>query len=324
MKVVDVSVFLKRIGKKAVIVAIVLIGITLLSFCLSYLSPSDPAKMMLDKKGDPYTQEMLDALRHQMGLDKSFFVQYFSWVGGMLTGNMGNSLLTGKPVATELFSYLPNTLILSFTALALTMIVSVILGVLCAVYADSIFDYIIRVITYFFASFPNFFLALILLNIFAVKLGWFKVAATQDAKGMFLPVLLMVLTLSAHYIRQVRAVVLEQMSSEYVVGCHARGVPYRRILFSHVLRNAWVPIITLIGISFGGMLGGSAIVETIFTWQGIGKYALTAIQGLDYTVIQVYVVWMAVIFMAVNVVVDFVCTLLNPQIYKLGKREAAQ
>ena len=319
----SMSTFWKRLGKKAIIVAIVLIGITLLSFCLSYLSPSDPAKMMLDKKGAPYTQEMLDALRHQMGLDKSFFEQYFSWLGGMITGDMGNSLLTGKSVASELFGYLPNTLIMAFTALAFTMIISVVLGVLCAVYADSVFDYIIRVITYFFASFPNFFLALILLNIFAVRLGWFKVAATMDAKGMVLPVLLLVLTLSAHYIRQVRAVVLEQMSSKYVVGCHARGVPFKRILYRHVLKNSWVPIITLVGISFGGMLGGSAIVETIFTWQGIGKYALTAIQGLDYTVIQVYVVWMAVIFMAVNLMTDLVCTLINPQIYKTGKIEGA-
>ena len=188
---------------------------------------------------------------------------------------------------------------------------------------DSVFDYVIRFITYFFSSFPNFFLALILLNIFAVKLKLFKVAATMDARGIILPSLMIVMSMSAHYIRQVRTIVLEQLTSDYVIGCRARGIPERQILFRHVLKNSLVPVITLVGISFGGMLGGSAIVESIFTWQGIGRYALGAIQKMDYPVIQAYVVWMAVLFLTVNTAVDLICTGINPRIRREEKQEGS-
>lgn len=293
---------------------LIILGVTFLSFCLTYFSPGDPAKMQLDSIGNPYTQEMLDALRHQMGLDRSFGEQYLSWLRGFLTGDMGTSLLTHKSVVDELFRYLPNTLALSAVSMAGTMLLSVTVGILCAVKADSAFDYAVRFVTYFFSSFPNFFLALIMLNIFAVKLRLFTVAATQDLRGMMLPAMMIIISMSAHYIRQIRTIVLGELNSDYVSGCRARGIPERRILFRHVLKNSLVPIVTLVGISFGGMLGGSAIVESVFTWQGIGRYALSAIRQMDFPVIQAYVVWMAVLFLAVNSAVELICSLIDPML----------
>ena len=304
----------KFFGTRLLSVLIIVIGLTFIAFCLSYLCPSDPVELQIESMGMVPTEELVSATKESLGLNRPFIVQYFSWLWNFICGDMGNSLLTGKPVFQEIMLYLPNTLILTLTSMVTTMIFSIILGVICAVNVNSVFDYAVRVITYFFASFPGFFLALLLLYIFSIRYNLFPVISTVDAKGMILPVSLLTFTMSAHYIRQIRAIVLEQLNRDYVTGCKARGIPAYVILFRHVLKNSLVPIITLMGISFGGLLGGSAIVENIFTWPGLGKYALSAIQKLDYPIIQSYVVWMALIYLAVNLLVDVFCVIVNPRV----------
>ena len=313
---------LKSTGKRAVSVISIVLGITFIAFSLSYLCPGDPITLQLEAMGVAPTEEIVSAMKADKGLDKPFLVQYGNWVKGLVTGDLGTSVVTGGKISDDMFRYLPDTLLLTFVSLLTTMAVSIVLGILCAVYANSILDYVIRFITYFFAAFPNFFLALLMLWFFGISLGWFPIIASEHSGGMVMPVMLLTLVISASYTRQIRAIVLEQLSSDYIAGCKARGVPFKTILFKHVLRNSLVPIITMVGISFGGMLGGTAIVENIFTWRGMGLYAIKSIQKLDYTVIQAYVAWMSVIYLAVNLMVDIVCAMANPRTRSLAEEEA--
>lgn len=303
-----------NIAKKTISVAIIVLGISLIAFFISYLCPGDPITLQLEAMGMAPEEELVNSMKEERGLNDPFLVQYGNWVRGMLTGNLGTSVVTGKEISEDFFRYLPNTLKLTFVSLLTSMTVSLLLGILCAVYANSIFDYIVCFITYFFASFPSFFLALMMLLVFGTMLGWFPIIANESANGMIMPVLLLTFTIAAHYVRQIRAIILEQLTSDYIVGCRARGVPFGTILVKHVLKNSLVPIITMVGISFGGLLGGASIVESIFSWKGIGLYALNAIQKLDYTVIQTYVAWMAIIYLAVNLVVDVVCAVVDPRV----------
>lgn len=307
---------LKILIHKFGMLIVLFLGITLLSFCLTYLAPSDPAEIMLNKTGVPPTQELLNRTRVEMGLNRPLLVQYGEWLNNMLHGDMGISYRNGKPVADELLKALPQTLLLTLAAMLVVMIISIPIGIICARYRDGIFDSVIRIITYLFASLPSFFLALIFLYIFGVKLQLLPVIAAKNVQGIIMPAMVLALSLSSWYIRQVRAIVLDELSKDYIIGSRARGVPERQILFSHVLKNAMLPIMTLLGVSLASMMGGTTIVENIFSWQGIGRLAMEAISGRDYPVIQGYVVWMAFIFLLVNVLVDLSYGLIDPRTRK--------
>lgn len=293
---------------------LVFLGITFLSFCLTYLSPSDAAEIKLNKTGVAPSAELLEQTRAEMGLDRPLLVRYGEWLGSFLKGDMGTSLKSGKPVVAELKKALPNTILLTLVSMAAVMLLSIPLGILCARYKNRPVDLVIRFVTYLFASLPSFFLALTALYLFSVRFHLVTVIAAKGAKGMIMPVLVMTLSLSAWYIRQVRTIVLEEFSRDYIIGSRARGVPERQILFSHVLKNVLLPVITLAGTSLAGMLGGSTIVENIFSWPGLGKLAMDAISARDYPVIQGYVVWMALIFLAVNYLVDISYGIIDPRV----------
>ena len=196
----------------------------------------------------------------------------------------------------------------------LTILISTPIGILCAKYKDRLLDNIFRFITYLFSSLPSFFLALVLMYLFSLKLKLFPVIAKGNKSGIVMPALVLSLTLASWYIRQVRAIVLKELEKGYIDGLLTRGVSETRILFGHVLRNCLMPLVTLLSISFGTMLGGSTIVESIFTWPGVGKLAVDAITSRDYPVIQGYVVWMAVIFLVINAIVECSYSLMDPRI----------
>lgn len=295
-----------------------LVGITFLSFVLSYLSPGDPAQIMLNNQGVRASEEALAEARHEMGLDQPMIVQYGRWFADLCRGDMGTSYKSNRPVVQELTEKIPGTLILTVTALAVTMLLAIPVGTLCAWHADGWLDRIIRAVTYLFASLPSFFLALLLMYFLSLKLKLFPVIGNLSLRGLVMPVLCLALTLAAWYIRQVRAIILKEMSEPYVEGLKARGVSEGKIIFGHVLRNCRVSMVTLIGISFGSMLGGTTIVESIFSWPGVGKLAVDAITARDYPVIQGYVVWMAVIYLLINFAVELLYPLLDPRV---GRRK---
>lgn len=298
---------------------ILIIGITFLSFLLVYHSPGDPATVALKKSGMRVSEEALELKREELGLNDPFLVQYGRWFNSFFHGNLGDSYKTGKPVAEELYKTIPATLLLTVTALALTMLLSFPIGVLCAKYQDGWFDNAVRFATYLLASIPSFFLALMLMYGLSMKLKLLPVIGSVSVKGIIMPSLVLALTLSAWYIRQIRGIVLGELEKEYVIGLKSRGVAKNRILFCHVLKNCMLPIITLLGMSFGTLLGGSAIVETIFSWPGVGRLAVTSIGARDYPVIQAYVVWMALIYLLINTAVELLCQLLDPRVRKEKK-----
>ncbi|MBD9013505.1 MAG: ABC transporter permease [Lachnospiraceae bacterium] len=295
---------------------ILLVGITFLSFLLSWLSPGDAAERMLKKSGMMVTEEQLEAKREELGIDQPLLVQYKNWLVKLCKGDLGTSYKSKKEVVQELAKNLPYTAALTAVAMILVILISLPVGILCAQHRNGLFDNIWRGVTYLFSSLPSFFVALLLMYVLALKLGLLPVIATRNWKGILMPALVLALTLSAWYIRQVRAIVLKELSKGYIDGLKSRGISRRKILFGHVLKNSMLPLVTLFGISIGNMMGGTTIVESIFSWPGVGKMAVDAINYRDYPVIQGYVVWMALIFLVINFAVDASYRFFDPRVRK--------
>lgn len=295
----------------------ILIGITFLSFAMMRLAGSDAITEMYGSKG-AVSQEIIDARRAELGLDKPFVTQYFAWLSGMLRGDMGVSYVSGRDVFKTFISKLPATLLLTAMSILLTIIISIPLGVLTAVKHDGFIDYGLRFLSFIGNSMPNFFVALLLMQLLAIKLNWLPVISTGTSiKSALMPTLTLSISMSAKYMRQVRATVLEELNKDYVTGARARGVRGSVILWRSVIKSSMLTIVTLLALSIGSLLGGTAIIESIFMWDGVGKLAVDAITMRDYPLIQAYVVWMAVIYVLVNLATDLLYHALDPRI-RLG------
>lgn len=298
----------------------VLVGITFLSFAMMRIAGSDAVTELYGDKG-AVAQEIIDAKRAELGLDKPFLTQYFAWVGGMMTGDMGTSYVSGQDVFQTFISKLPATLLLTVLSILLTIVISIPLGVLAAVRHDRFTDYLLRFFSFIGNSLPNFFVALLLMELLAIK--WNLLPVISDGisfKSAVMPTLTLAIAMSSKYMRQVRATVLEELNKDYVAGAKARGVRNRIVLWRSVLKSSMLTIITLLALSIGSLLGGTAIVESIFMWDGVGKLAVDAITMRDYPLIQAYVVWMAIIYVVVNLVTDLLYHALDPRI-RLGLSE---
>ena len=309
----------RYILKRLLQLVVVLLGVTFLTYMITQATPSDAAEMKYVSMGMMPSTELLEKTREEMGLNDPVLIQYGRWLGNVLHGDLGESSKFGESVWTQMTRKLPMTLKLAGVSLIVVIVISFPLGILSAVKKNKAADYIIRFFSFFGVSMPNFWLALLLMYIFAVRLGWFKVVSTDSVQGMILPVATLTIPMISSYARQIRAALLEELNANYVIGARARGIPERRIIWGHVLPNAILPIITLLGLSVGHLLGGAAIIETIFSWQGIGNMVVEAIRVRDYPLIQGYVIWMAIIYVTVNLIVDIAYRLLDPQI-RLRKR----
>ena len=292
---------------------LVLVLVTLIAFALSYLSPTDAAVKSFGAMGIVPTDAQLAAKRAEMGLDQPFLQQYVSWVAGIFQGDLGTSYRNGRPVMEMLFDALPYTVALSVAALALTLAVSLPVGLWAAYRKGGVFDQVVRIVTYAFNAMPAFFVALLLLYVFAARLGWLTILSTRDFAGMVMPTLALAIPLSAWFSRQVRAYALEQLSKPYVEGLRSRGVSEARILWVHVLRNMAVPLLTLVGVSFGMLLGGSAIVESIFHWPGLSFESIEAVGHRDYPFVAAYALAMAVVYLLINALVDLGYRFVDPR-----------
>ena len=296
----------------------ILLVITFLSFGMMRLAGSDAVLQKMENTGMAASQEVIDAARAELGLDKPFLTQYVVWLGNLLQGDMGTSYISGQEVFPTFLSKLPATLLLTAVSILLTIVVSLPLGVLAAVKQNRLTDYVIRAASFLGNSMPNFFVALLLMYVFAIRLGWFPVISREvSVQTVILPALTLAIAMSAKYLRQVRATVLDELSKDYVAGARARGVKFRVTLMKSVLRACLVTIITLLTLSVGSLLGGTAIVESIFMWDGVGKLAVDAINMRDYPMIQAYVMWMAIIYVCVNLMTDLSYQVLDPRI-RLG------
>ena len=298
----------------------VLLGITFLSFAMMRVAGSDAITELYGDKG-AVAQEVIDAKRAELGLDQPFLTQYFAWLGGLLTGDMGVSYVSGRNVFDTFVSKLPATLLLTALSIVATVLISIPLGVLAAVCHDKFTDYFLRFFSFVGNALPNFFVALLLMQVFSIHWKLFPVISSGTTlQSAVLPTLTLAVAMSAKYMRQVRATVLEELNKDYVTGAKARGIRGRVVLWKSVLKSSMLTIITLLALSIGSLLGGTAIIESIFMWDGVGKLAVDAITMRDYPLIQAYVVWMAIIYVMVNLITDLLYHALDPRI-RLGVSE---
>ena len=299
----------------------ILLVITFLSFGMMRLAGSDAVLQKMENTGMVVSQEAIDRARAELGLDKPFLTQYFVWLKNLLHGDMGTSYISGKEVFPTFLSKLPATLLLTVVSIGLTIVISIPLGVLAAVRQNRFTDYLIRFCSFIGNSMPNFFVALLMMFFFSIRLGWFPVISDGvSVKSAALPAFTLAIAMSAKYLRQVRATVLDELGKSYVTGARARGVRFSVTLVRSVLKASLVTIITLLTLSIGSLLGGTAIVESIFLWDGVGKLAVDAISMRDYPMIQAYVMWMAIIYVCINLITDLSYRFLDPRI-RLGGME---
>ena len=296
----------------------ILLAITFLSYGMMRIAGSDVVEQKMENTSGTVSQEMIDNARAELGLDKPFVVQYFTWLGNLLRGDMGTSYVSNKPVFSTFVSKLPATLLLTAVSILLTVLISIPLGIWSAVKQNTATDYVIRTASFVGNSLPNFFVSLLLMYLFAIRLGWFPViSGGVSLQSVALPALTLAIAMSAKYLRQVRATVLDELGKDYVLGAKARGVKFSTTLIKSVMKASLVTIITLLTLSIGSLLGGTAIVESIFMWDGVGKLAVDAINMRDYPIIQAYVMWMAIIYVVVNLITDLSYHFLDPRI-RLG------
>lgn len=288
--------------------------VSIITFCLTRVIPGNPAEIMLRANGIEPTREAIENLRRELGLDAPLAIQYFSWAADILQGDFGRSYTTKRPVLIEVEERLPATLELTLGGVVIMLLLAFPGGVLAARFKNTKLDHLSRLTALLGASFPSYWLGLLLIYFLAVKKPFFPVTGGKTIRHLVLPALTLGLGMAATNARLLRASMLEILNQDFISVVRAKGLTERVILLKHVLKNALIPAITAFSISFGHLLGGTVIVETIFTWPGIGKFAVNAIFNRDYPVIQAYVLFMALVFVLVNTMVDIFYQLLDPRI----------
>ncbi len=292
----------------------VFFGITVLSFTLIHLAPSDPVSVRLSLGGIAVDPTAAAQMRTEMGLDRPLPIQYGDWLMRFLHGDMGTSYRSDRPVAAMLLQALPYTLAIAASAMLLTLLISLPLGIAIAAYRNSVLDCTVRFLTFIGNAVPSFIVGILLMFLFSYQLGWIPVLAGNSPIGMVLPTAALALIMSARYIRQIRAATLDELAKDYIVGLRARGINERRILFGNVLKNIMGVVVTLTAISVGSLLGGVVIIETLFSRPGVGSLLMTAINSRDYPVIQAAVVWMVLAYFVVNLLADLSYRRFNPRV----------
>lgn len=288
-----------------------------LVFVVVRILPGDPAQVIL---GDMASEESLTALRQRLGLDRSLPVQYLDFVGGALSGDWGESMVTGRPVVTEIMTVLPWTIELTVVSLLLGTAVGVPLGVWAAVNRNRAVDYAVRVVSLLGLSFPAFVSAVILLLAFAIQLRWFPVISARSGsvgawfQSITLPALSLGLIMAAYITRVTRSAMLEVLSEDYVRTARAKGVPWPAVVRRHALRNALLPIITVVGLFLGIQIGNSVLTEIVFNRPGLGKLIVGALNQRDYTMLQGMMVIYTLIVVFVNMLTDIAYGLADPRV----------
>jgi peptide/nickel transport system permease protein len=296
---------------------VLLLGISIISFTLLNLAPGDPADILLrlQQPGTEPPREAVLALRHQLHLDDPLPLRYGRWLLLAMRGDLGVSYRSGKPIVKELWQRLPVTLLLAGASLVLAASIGIPLGIMAAVWRDSLPDGLSRLLALLGACVPSYVLALLLMLLFAVRLGWLPATGYGSPKHLILPAIALAGGVSAQLMRLTRANLLEVLQQDYVRTARAKGMSEDVVVVGHALKNALLPVVTVLGISLGHLLGGAVIVETIFGWPGIGKYAVDAIFLRDYPVVQGFVLYMAIVFLLVNLAIDITYRRLDPRLH---------
>jgi peptide/nickel transport system permease protein len=300
----------------------VFFGVTALVFFLLRLAPGDAASIRIQDRGMDLSEENLAAARTELGLDMPGWVQYGRWLGALFRLDLGNSIVSGEPVIGELRRRFGLTLRLTLPAMALVLVAAFPLGLLAALYQGRLWDRITRIFAIVMMSVPSFCLGLVFILVFSANLQWLPSFGAGTPAHLIMPGLVIFIASAPRHTRFIRATLLEELSKEYVRAAKARGIDAWTILICHCIKNALVPILTSLGMSLALMLGGSAVVEKVFSWPGIGSCLIDAVLNRDYPVVQGCVLLYAVIFTGINLVTDIGCIILDPKVGKVVRNSA--
>lgn len=294
----------------------VLIGISILVFLMLRLIPGDPARIML---GTHATEERIAELHQQMGLDRPIWEQYLLFMGGALKGNLGTSIFARRPVVEVLSERMPVTLLLVAYAIVISLIITLPFALLAALKRDSMVDYTIRGGMILGLALPSFWLGLILILLFAVQNRWFPISGVGDSPidwlwHLFLPAVTLAVPVAAMLIRNLRSSVIDVLGAPYIEFARAKGLKGQTVLGKHVLRNALISVVTILGINIGWLVGGSVVVETIFTIPGMGSLAVTAVYARDYPMVQGITLLFGLSVILINLITDYVYAVLDPRV----------
>ena len=302
-------------------ILIILIGIGFITFAFTMLSTEDIAKQLITGSEDIIvSQEEIEAVRKELGLDKPFLMQFLDWLVKAFQGDFGFSYMAKKPVVDKIMESLPATIYLTVASLLMMLVTAVPLGIFSAVHKNEGPDYFVRGFTFLGSSIPGFWVGLMLLWFFGLQLGWFPIVSSSiSVKTIILPAATLAISMASKYTRQVRSAILEELHQDYVIGARARGMSEFHILYKEVLPNSILPLITIFGLSMGSLLGGSAVVEIVFGWPGLGRLAVDAINYRDFKLLQGIVVWIALMYMLINITIEMLYLYFNPILRKKGK-----
>lgn len=296
--------------RRVLLVIPVMLGVSIAAFLMSHLVPGDPVSVML---GETATAEDRERLREELGFNDPLIVQYGRYIGGVFQGDLGTSIRSGQPVLDEIVERLPSTATLTLSAVVVAAVTGVTLGVTAAVRGGGWVDALIMGFAMLGISVPTFWSGILLILLFGLVLGWFPIAG-EGPMALVLPTVTLAAPSAAVLARITRSSVLEVIGLDFVQSARSKGLSERLIILRHVLRNALIPVITIIGLQFGGLMSGSVIVESVFTRPGLGRYTVTAIQSRDFPQIQGIVLVVAAIYVFVNLAVDLFYAVIDPRI----------
>lgn len=298
---------------KRILQAIFVVIVVTLTVAFAIRLTGDPA-MMLTQGAGSVTEADLEQIRTGLGLDKPFIVQYLNFIKGLFTLDFGRSFLGGTSVSLLISQALPATVLLAFASMAVSIALSIPLGIKAAVARGKWADQWIRIISLIGLSFPNFWLATMLVLLFAITLQWLPPSGMSGLESFIMPAVTMGIILTATNVRLVRTAMLEILQSQYIMVARAKGLSENKVLYKHALRNCAIPLITYFGLQFGGLLGGIVVIERVFNWPGMGTLAFDAVAARDYPVLQACITVLSLMIIGVNLVVDIAYGLLDPRI----------
>lgn len=308
----------RYLRKRLIMIVFLLLGMTFIVFGSLYISPGDPAEIAA---GPSATVEEVERMRVYLGLDKPFLVQYGNYLWNLLHGNLGTSLITRQPILTELLVRMPNTLNLAVAAMLMSCIIGIPLGIIAAIHKDTWIDNVLTTLSLGGISIPNFWLGTMLILVFCVNLRWFPTGGMSEPfwtplgfRQAFLPALSLGMQVAAGFTRIGRSSMLDVIQSDYIRTAKSKGLKNGKIIWVHALRNALIPIVTAMGTSFGGLLGGAIVTEQVFAVNGIGTYMINAINQRNYYAVQSTVLVVAFMFVIVNLIVDLLYVVIDPRI----------
>lgn len=302
-------------ANKAVRTIVTAIGVTLIAFLILHLTPGDPARIML---GSYASQENLEAVRAKYNLDKPLHIQYLAWMSNLLKGDLGTSIRYNRSVNTLIKNRIGPTLILTLSGLIISVVLGVVMGILAALKKNSWLDYLTTVQAIFWISIPSFWLGILFLYIFGLKLRWVPIAGMVSFASVILPALSLGLRQEAWFARPMRAEMLEVLNQEYIRAAKAKGLKYYIVVTRHALRNALIPIITMLALRLPWIIGGSVVVEVVFSWGGLGTLLVNSVKARDYPVVQAILLLISIAVVLANLFADVIYSWVDPRIRMEG------